>query len=36
MKLKIGSIDGNWAEVVEGDIRETDEILIRRRDQKGS
>jgi macrolide-specific efflux system membrane fusion protein len=31
VKLKIGGIDGNWAEVLEGDVRDSDEILIRKR-----
>jgi multidrug efflux pump subunit AcrA (membrane-fusion protein) len=28
IKLKIGSIDGSWAEVVEGDVTVKDEILV--------
>jgi macrolide-specific efflux system membrane fusion protein len=31
IKLKIGSIDGNWAEVVEGDITVEDQIIVSRR-----
>lgn len=28
IKLKIGSVDGNWAEVIEGDIGVDDEIIV--------
>lgn len=31
VKLKIGSVDGNWAEVLEGEISINDEILVPRR-----
>lgn len=28
LNLKIGSVDGNWAEVLEGDVRETDALFV--------
>lgn len=31
LPLKIGGIDGNWAEVTEGDLKLTDQIIIRKR-----
>lgn len=30
VKLKIGSIDGNWAEVVEGDVNTGDQVIVKR------
>lgn len=30
VKLKIGNIDGNWAEVVKGDLRTTDQVIVKR------
>jgi len=30
-ELKIGSIDGNWAEVLEGDVKESDQVIIKRK-----
>lgn len=30
IKLKIGGIDGNWAEVLEGDIKASDQIIVKR------
>jgi macrolide-specific efflux system membrane fusion protein len=30
VKLKIGNIDGNWAEVLSGDLRTTDQVIVRR------
>jgi len=34
IQLKIGSIDGNWAEVVEGDVSLNDRILVTKRSDK--
>jgi len=34
VKLKIGGIDGNWAEVLEGDIKVSDQIIIKREKSK--
>lgn len=34
MQLKIGSVDGNWAEVVEGDVKVNDRILVQRQLEK--
>jgi multidrug efflux pump subunit AcrA (membrane-fusion protein) len=31
--LKIGSVDGNWAEVLEGDIRPGDKVIVQKRPQ---
>ena len=31
VQLKIGSVDGNWAEVVEGDVSLEDQIIVPRR-----
>lgn len=31
--LKIGSVDGNWAEVISGDIRPGDQVIVQRRPQ---
>ncbi len=30
IKLKIGNVDGNWAEVLEGDITDSDQVIIKR------
>jgi multidrug efflux pump subunit AcrA (membrane-fusion protein) len=30
IKLKIGGVDGNWAEVLEGDIKVSDQVIIKR------
>ncbi|MDH5648718.1 MAG: efflux RND transporter periplasmic adaptor subunit [Gammaproteobacteria bacterium] len=35
IKLKIGSIDGNWAEVVEGGLQQSDRILVKREKERG-
>jgi len=34
VKLSIGSIDGNWAEVLDGDVSVNDEVLVPRPSQK--
>jgi macrolide-specific efflux system membrane fusion protein len=34
VQLKIGNVDGSWAEVIEGNIQTTDEILVPKRDSK--
>jgi len=34
IKLKIGSVDGNWAEVIDGDISMNDRILVTKRSDK--
>ncbi len=34
VKLKIGGIDGNWAEVLEGDVRDSDKIVVKRAKEK--
>lgn len=31
LQVKIGGIDGNWAEVLEGDLKSTDQIIIQRK-----
>jgi multidrug efflux pump subunit AcrA (membrane-fusion protein) len=36
VKLKIGNIDGNWAEVLGGNLRTTDEVIVRRDGRKKS
>lgn len=36
VKLKIGGIDGNWAEVVEGDLQQSDRIIVVRKKKRGS
>lgn len=30
IKLKVGGVDGNWAEVLEGDLKVSDQVIIRR------
>lgn len=30
VKLKIGNIDGNWAEVLEGDVTVSDQVIVKR------
>ena len=34
VKLNIGSVDGSWAEVIDGDVSLTDEILVPRREKE--
>ncbi|MDH5359454.1 MAG: efflux RND transporter periplasmic adaptor subunit [Gammaproteobacteria bacterium] len=31
--LKIGGVDGNWAEVIEGDISPADQVIVQKRDE---
>jgi len=35
IKLKIGGIDGQWAEVIEGDLRDGDRIIVKPEKKKG-
>lgn len=36
IKLKIGGIDGNWAEVIEGDLAKSDQIIVKKQSERES